>query len=192
MILSNLDTVGFTQTIRGDGMRMYQLIVKKGIGGHQRAYKGRTDEWLTPPGIVSSLGPFYLDPCSPINRPWSTAKHHFTVEDDGLSKEWSGRVWLNPPYGPETGKWLQKLAEHGDGIALIFARTETDMFHKWVWQKANSILFLRGRLHFYNVLGERSKFNAGGPSVLVAYGSNNAERLKESGIDGHFVKVNDV
>jgi hypothetical protein len=163
----------------------------KGIGGHQRAYKGRTDEWLTPPEIVSSLGPFDLDPCSPINRPWSTANNHFTVEDDGLSKEWNGRVWLNPPYGPETGKWLQKLAEYGNGIALIFARTETDMFHKWVWQKASALLFLRGRLHFYNVSGERSKFNAGGPSVLVAYGDANAKRLKESGIDGHFCKVND-
>ena len=104
--------------------------ITKGIGGHQRAYEGRTDEWLTPPEILKAIGEFDLDPCSPINRPWNTAKKHYTVEDNGLIQEWIGRVFLNPPYGPETGKWLQKLAEHGNGIALIFARTETDMFFK--------------------------------------------------------------
>lgn len=161
----------------------------KGIGGHQRAYKGRTDEWLTPPPILTPLGPFDLDPCSPINRPWDTAAVHYTIEDDGLSKEWKGRVWLNPPYGPETGKWLQKLAEHENGMALIFARTETEMFHEWAWQKAHAMLFLKGRLHFYNVQGERAKFNAGGPSVLIAYGENNVEPLRESGIEGQFVSL---
>lgn len=161
----------------------------KGIGGHQRAYQGRTDEWLTPPEIIKTLGPFDLDPCSPVNRPWDTASVHYTVEDDGLSKAWVGRVWLNPPYGPETGKWLQRLAEHGCGVALIFARTETEMFHSWVWEKANAMLFLRGRLHFHTVSGKRASFNAGGPSVLIAYGRPNVERLKESGIAGRFVSL---
>lgn len=161
----------------------------KGIGGHQRAYQGRTDEWLTPPEIIEALGPFDTDPCSPIKRPWPTAERHYTVDDDGLSKPWVGRVWLNPPYGPETGKWLQKLAEHGDGIALIFARTETEMFHRWGWDKADAMLFLRGRLHFYTVAGERAKANAGGPSVLIAYGQSNAERLRSCGIAARFVPL---
>ena len=82
------------------------------------------DEWLTPPGIIKSLGEFDLDPCSPeeYKRPWSTAKNHMTLSDDGLSKEWFGRVWCNPPYGRETFKWLNKLYHHGNGLALIFAR----------------------------------------------------------------------
>ena len=161
----------------------------RGIGGHQRGYEGRTDEWLTPPEIVTALGPFDTDPCSPINRPWSTATQHFTVADNGLSHSWHGRVWMNPPYGPETAKWLERLAKHGNGIALIFARTETEMFHRWGWNSADAMLFLRGRLHFYTVTGDRAKDNAGGPSVLIAYGRENAERLRHSGLSGRFVSL---
>lgn len=109
----------------------------KGIGGHQRAYCGRTNEWLTPPEIVAAPGPFDLDPCSPVSRPWPTARVHYTLEDDGLSMPWAGRVWLNPPYGPETARWLQRLAGHGDGVALVFARTETEAFHRWGWDAAD-------------------------------------------------------
>lgn len=161
----------------------------KGIGGHQRAYRGANDEWLTPPAILQALGPFDLDPCSPVNRPWPTATKHYTVEDNGLIQRWENRVFLNPPYGPETGKWLSRLAEHGNGIALIFARTETEMFHRWGWEAADAMLFLRGRLHFHTVDGERARANAGGPSVLIAYGAENAERLRTCGIEGRFVRL---
>lgn len=159
----------------------------KGIGGHQRAYEGRTDEWLTPPELIPALGIFDLDPCSPINRPWSTANKHYTIEDNGLIQPWDGRVFLNPPYGPETGKWLKKLSEHGNGIALIFARTETEMFHEWAWKKASSMLFLRGRLYFHYVDGTRAAHNSGEPSVLIAYGDNNTESLRVSGLNGQLV-----
>ena len=164
--------------------------MSKGVGGHHLPYQGKTDEWLTPPTIISALGEFDLDPCSPINRPWSTAKNHFTVENDGLKQEWQGRVWLNPPYGPETGKWLKKLAEHGNGIALVFARTETEMFHKWGWEKASGMLFLRGRIHFHFVDGSRARFNAGAPSVLIGYGQQNVESLRQSDIEGKLVILN--
>jgi hypothetical protein len=161
--------------------------MSKGIGGHQRAYQGRTDEWLTPPNIIKSLGEFDLDPCSPINRPWSTAKNHYTVEDNGLERDWFGRVWMNPPYGPETGKWMKKLSEHNNGIALIFARTETSMFYDYVWDKASAILFFKGRLYFHYVDGSKALCNAGGPSVLVAYGQDNIKSLYDSGIEGKVV-----
>lgn len=162
----------------------------KGIGGHQRAYEGKTDEWLTPPDIIQALGPFDLDPCSPINRPWDTAKVHYTVEDDGLSKPWMGRVWLNPPYGPMTGTWLNMLADHGNGISLIFARTETEMFHAQVWERADAIFFFKGRLFFHDVAGNRAKHNSGGPSVLVAYGHNNVLSIEESTItNGRLIKL---
>jgi hypothetical protein len=159
------------------------------IGGHHRPYRGRSDEWLTPPEIIGAIGPFDLDPCSPVGRPWPTAREHYTVDDDGLSMPWAGRVWLNPPYGPETGRWLRRLAEHGDGIALVFARTETEMFHRWAWDEAAAMLFLRGRIHFHDIAGERAKFNAGAPSVLVAYGTENAATLESCGIDGRFVPL---
>ena len=110
---------------------------KNGMGSHQSS-RMVSDEHLTPKEILYSLGHFDLDPCAPCIRPWPMATIHYTVEDDGLSKEWHGRVWCNPPYGSEVSKWLKKLYKHNDGIALIFARTETNMFFDWVWRGALS------------------------------------------------------
>jgi len=157
--------------------------------GNMHADSGK-DEWLTPPEIIKALGSFDLDPCSPIKRPWDTARRHYNIDDDGLTQAWSGRVWLNPPYGNKTFDWIQKLADHGNGIALIFARTETSGFFAQVWKRAEAILFLRGRLSFYNVTGAISKDNAGAPSCLVAYGLNNAEILKKCGLAGHYSPLN--
>lgn len=159
-----------------------------GMGAHQSPSMV-TDEWLTPPEILKALGEFDLDPCSPRVRPWDTARKHHSILDNGLTKPWEGRVWLNPPYGTEAAKWLARLAAHGNGIALIFARTETEMFFESVWRGATAVLFLRGRLNFHHVTGQRAKANAGAPSVLVAYGSDNAIALKQSGIEGHFVSL---
>jgi hypothetical protein len=147
------------------------------------------DEWLTPPEIIEALGKFDLDPCAPIIRPWDTAKKHYTIEDDGLSMDWEGRVWCNPPYGDQAGKWLKRLADHGNGVALIFARTETKMFFEHIWRRADALLFIEGRLHFHHVNGTRAKGNSGAPSVLVAYGKFNAERLANSSICGRYVRL---
>jgi hypothetical protein len=163
----------------------------KGIGGHQSANM-KTDEWLTPPEIIKALGPFDLDPCSPVNRPWDTAKVHYTIQDNGLTKEWFGRVWLNPPYGREIELWMKLMAGHGQGTGLIFARTETRFFQQYVFGSADSILFLDGRLYFHNVAGIRAKANAGAPSVLIAYGRYDVERLGDSGLKGKHVLINAV
>ncbi len=142
----------------------------------------KSDEWLTPPDILFSLGDFDLDPCSPINRPWDTAKMHLTIEEDGLSRSWSGRVWMNPPFGREAVKWMRKIRDHGNGIALIPARTETAMFYETVWGFADAICFIKGRPHFHRVNGARASFNSGAPICLIAYGDNNAKALRESGL----------
>ena len=160
----------------------------KGIGSHQSAAMLK-DEWLTPPYILKALGNFDLDPCSPVIRPWNSAKNHYTIEDNGLSKEWSGRVWCNPPYGLHTQKWLERLADHGTGTALIFARTETKMFFSEVWNKASSVLFLEGRLYFHHVDGTKARGNAGAPSVLVAYGAVDSDILKTCGLKGKFIQL---
>lgn len=157
------------------------------MGSHQSA-KMKNDEWLTPPEIIKELGPFDLDPCAPVIRPWDMAKKHYTIEDDGLTKDWSGRVWCNPPYGLEAAKWLEKLSQHGNGIALIFARTETRMFFDWVWNNADAMLFIEGRLFFYNNKGQKAKANAGAPSVLNAYGKNNSDVLFNCTIKGKFIE----
>jgi hypothetical protein len=114
-----------------------------------------TDEWLTPPEIIKSLGVFDLDPCSPINRPWDTAIQHYTVVDDGLMSPWFGRVWLNPPYGKYTEFFMEKAVMHNNCIALIFARTDTRWFQRLVLGKADAILFMAGRISFYRVDGTR-------------------------------------
>ena len=144
---------------------------------HDRVSNGK-DEWLTPKELLDRLGPFDLDPCAPVVRPWATAEQHYTIFDNGLKQKWKGRVWLNPPYGAQTGLWLARLSEHGDGIALVFARTETKAFHKHVWPKASALLFLKGRLTFHHADGSAANSSAGAPSVLIAYGERNAACLR--------------
>lgn len=163
---------------------------KSAMGAHESPIGG-TDEWLTPPTLIESLGRFDLDPCAPINRPWDTAAKHFTIEDDGLRQEWSGRVWMNPPYA-HVATWLARLAEHGTGTALIFARTETRTWFEHVWPKASGVLFVRGRLHFHMSNGVRAKANAGAPSALIAYGAPDSEVLASGVIEGQFVELRSV
>ncbi|MBX3528639.1 MAG: adenine methyltransferase [Rhodoblastus sp.] len=161
---------------------------RKGIGGHQSA-AAQTHTWLTPPHIIEALGPFDLDPCAaPEPRPWPTAGVHYALpHQDGLALPWFGRIWLNPPYGNLAETWLAKLARHARGTALIFARTETAAFHETVWRKADGLLFLNGRLHFHYPDGRRAEANGGAPSVLIAYGADDAERLHDSSLPGAFV-----
>ncbi|MDP7367183.1 MAG: DNA N-6-adenine-methyltransferase [Candidatus Pacebacteria bacterium] len=146
------------------------------------------DEWLTPPEIIKSLGEFDLDPCSPINRPWDTAKKHYNKLDNGFTKKWYGRVWCNPPYGKETFKWLDKLSNHGNGMTLIFARTETIGFHEQVWDKADAVFFFKGRIKFYYVSGEQGQ-SANAPSCLVAYGENNVQAISDSNLNGKLIRM---
>lgn len=159
-----------------------------GMGTHQSS-KMKNDEWLTPPEIIHALGNFDLDPCAPVTRPWPMAKNHFTVIDNGLMLPWEGRVWCNPPYGREAEEWLARLAGHGNGIALIFARTETEMFFSQVWNKAHAVFFIKGRLFFHYVDGRKAEANSGAPSCLVAYGADNVQALEGSGIQGMMVRL---
>ena len=155
---------------------------------HERARQGRGKcEWLTPPELIRALGVFDLDPCAPAARPWDMAKEHYTIADDGLSRPWFGRVWLNPPYGIETPKWMSRLARHGNGIALVFARTETRTFFESVWRVADAVMFLKGRLTFYNADGTKPDNTGGAPSCLVAYGRANMAALLVSGLEGQIV-----
>lgn len=161
----------------------------RGMGGHH-SQNADTVVWLTPPYILEALGPFDLDPCAVTEpRPWPTAQEHIALPDDGLARDWRGRVWLNPPYGRDVGIWLEKLADHGRGTALIFARTDTAWFTPTVWKRANAVLFLEGRLFFYRPDGTKAAHNSGAPSCLAAYGEEDAERLRISGLPGQFVEL---
>lgn len=165
-----------------------------GMGGHQGA-RSTTDEWLTPPEIIRALGDFDLDPCASCSQThidgkvMGIGKTRYCKCDDGLSKNWRGRVWLNPPYGRETGRWLARMAVHADGIALIFARTDVGYFHDSVFRTAHALLFPMGRLKFLRGDGTKPKFNGGAPSVLVAYGEKNASILDKLELPGYCIRL---
>jgi hypothetical protein len=160
-----------------------------GIGSHQSA-NAKTTIWLTPPHIIEALGgpgSFDLDPCAAPN--WQTALNLNTEADaNGLEIDWFGRVWLNPPY-TTAGDWLERMVDHGRGTALVFARTETEMFQRLIWGQASGLLFLEGRLHFHYPDGGRAKFNGGAPSVLCAYGPEELDQLAAANLPGAFVPL---
>lgn len=139
-------------------------------------------EWYTPPEVFTAMGlRFDLDPCAPPGGvPWIPADKYYTETDDGLSQPWFGRVWLNPPYGKQTGQWLRMLAEHGNGVALVFSRTDPVWFHETA-VNASLICFTRGRIRFVRSDG-RPSGTGGSGSMFLAYGEENASYLYASGL----------
>ena len=90
---------------------------------------------------------------------------YFTKEDDGLSRDWTGVVWMNPPYGREIGRWLKKANESAKDngatvVCLVPARTDTNWWHEYVIQ--HEVRFVRGRLKFGD-----AKNSAPFPSAVV-------------------------
>ena len=149
---------------------------------------GGTNDWLTPPELLAKLGEFDLDPCASQYQPWKTAKKQYTVLDDGLTQPWNGMVYCNPPYGKFAAEWIIRMSQHGNGIALVFARTDTALYHAHIFPTATSILFLKGRLSFHTPGGGKSG-TAGSPSILIAWGEEATERLKICGIEGRLVRL---
>lgn len=141
-------------------------------------HQGQTDTWLTPLSIIQSLGDFDLDPCGFQGH--ATAKRLICLPSDGLEEKWEGRIWLNPPYGKQTGTWLQKLEEHGNGIALVFARTETSWFQRL---RPDLVFLIKGRIKFLKPDFTEST-NAGHGSMLLAWGRKNAGAILSSDLHG--------
>jgi len=150
-----------------------------------------TDSWLTPPELLwgsprerfSGLGPFDLDPCTPEEgMPWPTASAMLKPSDDGLVAPWpeDAFVFMNPPFGRGQDAWMKKMANHpGGGIALVFARTETLWFQRFVINHPNvsALVFQQGRLKFHRANGEVGAAPPAGPA-WIAYGEEGTRRLK--------------
>lgn len=149
---------------------------------------GETVVWLTPPELLAALGPFDLDPCAAVGQPWPTARRHYTVHDNGLAQPWSGFVWCNPPFGRGIERWLERMAEHGNGIALVPGRTETRWFQGGVWAEADGTLFLHGRTRFHDIHGRPADSTIGTPICLAAYGAEAVRRLTSGRVAGTFVR----
>lgn len=149
----------------------------------------RSDEWYTPKFVMDSLGKFDLDPCAPSVPLFKTAEIVYNEFDDGLAQIWEGRVWLNPPYSrPLITKFMRRMTEHNRGTALIFSRTDTELFHTEVFGKASAVKFLKGRIKFLKPDGTE----AGSPgcgSVLIAYGEEDANILEVNELEGKFIRL---
>lgn len=114
------------------------------------------DDWETPKDFYEKLDDefhFTLDPC--CTHESAKCERHYTKDDDGLSKDWSGEiVFCNPPYSKKGNQdaWVKKcytesLKPNTTVVALLPARTDTNRFHDYILGKAE-IRFIRGRLVF--------------------------------------------
>jgi hypothetical protein len=154
------------------------------LGSHQRTVGG-SQTWITPCWVIDALGPFTTDPCAADPRPWDCALRNYA--ENGLDQPWLGRVWLNPPFDRyQVGKWVEKLARHGNGTALLHVRTEAEWFEP-VWECASAILFLADRLYFHYPDGRRAEANSGAPACLVAFGRDDCEILSGAKIHGYLI-----
>jgi hypothetical protein len=160
------------------------MAAKNGLV-HEKSHEGETNDWITPEWVIDAFDAlvgykyFSTDPCASMTQPWATAAKMYTEEQNGLIQPWEDTVWLNPPYGPHTSKWVRRLIEHGDGIALIFARTETELWQDNIFPTADGFLFPKRRIKFAKPDGTYPKGGtAGAPSAFIAWGSENANVLK--------------
>jgi hypothetical protein len=153
---------------------------------HARLRVSETDDWHTPPHIVEALGlEFDLDPCGPPGGvPWLPVRRTISLPDDGLAMPWEGRVWLNPPYS-NPAPWMERMALHGNGVALIFNRSDTSWYQQWV-PAGSALCQVAGRLRFHRPGEGPSKEPAPAPSVLVSYGEECAAAVLGCGLGMRF------
>tara|TARA_A100001391_G_C5073854_1_gene278804 strand:- start:1167 stop:1601 length:435 start_codon:yes stop_codon:yes gene_type:complete len=137
---------------------------------NQVHFSSQTDDWYTPQYIIDdvknkyNLKNFDLDPCCNLEN--KKALVGFYKKDDGLSKNWFGDVWMNPPYGRVIGRWIKKAYEESQKgctvYCLIPSRTDTKWWHDYVMK--GDVTFYRGRIKFGG-----SKNSAPFPSALVIF-----------------------
>jgi phage N-6-adenine-methyltransferase len=130
-------------------------------------YSSKTDSWATPLEFFEMLDKEYsfdVDVCATHEN--AKCAKYFTVEDDGLCQKWTGRCWMNPPYGREIGKWMKKAYEtalNGSLVAcLVPARTDTKWWHDYA--SHGHVWLVPGRLKFGDSIN-----SAPFPSALVVF-----------------------
>jgi phage N-6-adenine-methyltransferase len=127
-----------------------------------------TDQWATPQDFFDQqnklFGPFDVDVCADAIN--AKCVKYFDVEMDGLKQPWTGKCWMNPPYGRGIGVWMQKAFESaGNGtvvVCLVPARTDTKWWHDYAMK--GHITFIKGRLKFGSATN-----SAPFPSAIVVF-----------------------
>ncbi len=134
-----------------------------------------TAEWSTPQEFFDMLDAefgFTLDVCATAEN--AKCQRFYAIEDDGLAKPWEGVCWMNPPYGRQIARWVERAYEASlDGatvVCLIPARSDTAYWHNYV-MKAKEVRFVRGRLHFGGG-HELTAHNAPFPCAVVVFGEH--------------------
>jgi phage N-6-adenine-methyltransferase len=109
---------------------------------------------------------FTLDVCATTANAKCT--RFFTRAEDGLAQRWTGRVWMNPPYGRTIGQWLRKAfqsVQSGEAelvVCFLPSRTDTAWWHDYCAR--GEVRFLRGRRTFSG-----AKNSAPFPSCVVVF-----------------------
>ena len=142
-------------------------------------FSSAKDSWATPQRLFDELNAKYqftLDVCADAANT-KVPYNFYSLEngEDGLSLHWSGRCWMNPPYGREIGKWVKKAYEESQKgvlvVSLLPSRTDTRWFHQYIYAKSGvEIQFLRGRLKFGNAVN-----SAPFPSMIVVFNKRTTE-----------------
>jgi len=137
------------------------------------------DDWLTPKEIVDALGKFDLDPCAPVHRTQDTATNHFSTLDNGLTKEWVGRVWLHPPL-KNIDLWIGKMAEYGSGVCMTFVASNEKWFHEHVLLKAHSIFFIDEKIRLHRGMADVFGAPEQRPMCLIAWAEADSVAIGEA------------
>lgn len=144
---------------------------------------GNSDEWYTPSYIFDALGVrFDIDVAAPVNRTYCHVPANEFITEDSLMREWTGFVWMNPPFGGRNGviPWLDKMHRHGNGIALVPDRTSAPWFQNAA-RECELLMHLAGKPKFGRPDGSVGRQPSTG-ITLLAYGGqakialDNAER----------------
>lgn len=142
----------------------------------------KNDNLITPEWVIKPLGVFDLDPCAGIDTWHAIWNTRMKTDGGGLTQDWSGLVWCNPPFSQKE-LWIEKFIKHGNGILLLPERGSAPWFGPLA--KACGCYFVMGKK--INFIGGSSSNNVG--SVLFPMGKIAIERIKNSGLPGHFVNV---
>lgn len=141
------------------------------ITDNKGMFSSNTDVWATPVSFFNRMNKefnFKIDVCAlPDN---AKCERYFTPEVDGLTQEWNDTCWMNPPYGREIGKWVQKAYEDSEKygvtiVCLLPSRTDTKWWHDYCMK--GEIRLIKGRLKFGD-----GKNPAPFPSALVIFGKD--------------------
>jgi hypothetical protein len=141
--------------------------MRRDVAAYEAA--GETDEWFTPRYIFDALGErFDIDVAAPVDGPRHVpASRWFSA--GALDAEWSGFVWMNPPFGHQSTKrrWLAKFFEHGNGIALVPDRTSAPWFQEY-GPRSDAILWVSPKIKFERPDGTRGEWPGTGTALLAA------------------------